>query len=197
MRQLALWLFLCLMGTSALAAQNDETLISGKIESGGFGALVSKLTEIDGKTAIIGGGRGGWIINHTFVVGGGGYGLVNNIKPEGISSEKDLLLEMGYGGLEFEYIANSQRLIHYSIYTLIGGGSVEYRERDHSFEEVYASDGFFVAEPGVSFELNVTKSFRVGLGTSYRYINGVNLEGTSNSELRGLSANLTLKFGKF
>jgi hypothetical protein len=197
MRQLTLWLFLCLMGTSALAAQNDETLISGKIESGGFGALVLKLTEIDGKTAIMSGGRGGWIINHTFVVGGGGYGLVNNIKPEGISSEKDLLLEMGYGGLEFEYIANSQRLIHYSIYTLIGGGSVEYRERDHPFEEVYASDGFFVAEPGVSFELNVTKCFRVSLGTSYCYINGVDLEGMSNSDLRGLSANLTLKFGKF
>ncbi len=197
MRQLTLWLFLCLMGTSTLAAQNDETLISGKIESGGFGALVWKLTEINGETAIMGGGRGGWIINHTFVVGAGGYGLVNNIKPQGISSEKDLLLEMGYGGLEFEYIANSKKLIHYSIYTLIGGGNVRYRERDRSFEEAYVSDGFFVAEPGVSFELNVTKPFRVCLGTSYRYINGVNLEGTSNSELQGLSANLTLKFGKF
>lgn len=197
MRQLTLLLFLSILGTSALAAQNDETLISGKIESGGFGALVWKLTEINGETAIMGGGRGGWIINHTFVVGGGGYGLVNNMKPQGISSEKDLLLEMGYGGLEFEYIPNSQNLIHYSIYTLIGGGSVEYRKRAHPFDEAYVSDGFFVAEPGVSFELNVTKFFRVGLGTSYRYINGVNLEGTSNSELQGLSANLTLKFGKF
>lgn len=197
MRQLTLWLFLCLMGTSALAAQNDETLVSGKIESGGFGGIVWKVTEISDETGVIMGARGGWIINHTFVVGGGGYSLVNNIKPEGISPEKDLLLAMGYGGLEFEYIANSQRLIHYSIYALIGGGSVEYRERDRLFGEAYVSDGFFVAEPGVSFELNVTKSFRVGLGTSYRYINGVNLEGTSNSELQALSANLTLKFGKF
>jgi hypothetical protein len=197
MRQLTLWLFLCLMGTSALAAQDEETLISGKIESGGFGALVWKLTEINGETAIMGGGRGGWIINHTFVIGAGGYGLVNNMEPRGIHFEKYLVLELGYGGLEFEYIANSQRLIHYSIYTLIGGGNVTYRERDRPYEEAYVADGFFVAEPGVSFELNVTKFFRVGLGTSYRYINGVNLEGTSNSELQGLSANLTLKFGKF
>ena len=31
-------------------------------------------------------GRGGWIINHTFVIGGGGYGLANNIRSSDAQS---------------------------------------------------------------------------------------------------------------
>jgi hypothetical protein len=197
MRQLTLWLFLCLMGTSALAAQNDETLVSGKIESGGFGGIVWKVTEISDETGVIMGARGGWIINHTFVIGGGGYGLVNDIKAKKISPDTTLFLDMGYGGLEFEYIVNSPKLIHFTFYTLIGLGSVKYRNGDRSFDHNYGPYALRVAEPGVNLEVNVTEFFRVGLGANYRYIEGVDLKGISDSDLRGLSANLTLKFGKF
>jgi hypothetical protein len=197
MKQLTVLLVVCMMATSVLADEDDETLVSKEIESNGFGGMVLKLTEVNRQTAFVGGWRGGWIINHTYVIGGGVYALINNIRPTVIRSEKDLLLDMEYGGFEFEYVVNSPELIHFSIYTLIGAGKVKYRERDRPGADVYGSDRFFVAEPAVSFMLNVTNYFRMGVGSSYRYINGVNLEGTSNSRLRGLSANLTLKFGKF
>ena len=198
MKQLTVLLFLCMMVTSALAAKSDETLISGEVEHGGFGGPVVKLTEINGRTGILVGGRGGWIINHTFVLGGGGYGLASDIKAKEIGLGTILYLDMGYGGLELEYVVNSPKLIHLSFHTLIGAGSIGYRERDDHFEwDDDSDDIFFVAEPGANLMLNVTEFFRIGLGFSYRFINGVDLEGLSDSGLDGVSTNLTLKFGKF
>ena len=63
---------LLLFAFFGFASAQDEQLVSGKIESGGFGAPVWKITQINGETAMLTGGRGGWIINHTFVIGGGG-----------------------------------------------------------------------------------------------------------------------------
>lgn len=195
MRRLIVLLFLFIMGTPAQA--QDETLISGKIESGGFGGPVLKITEINDETGIMVGGRGGWIINHTFVIGGGGYGLANDIKAKDIISEQKLYLDMGYGGLEMECIINSSRLIHVSFHTLIGAGGINYEGHGRRFDYDDDSDAFFVAEPGANLMLNVTEFLRVGVGASYRYINGVDLQGFNDSDLDGASANLTLKFGKF
>ena len=36
-----------------------------------------RFTQIDGDFGVLVGGRGEWIINHRFVLGGGGYGLTN------------------------------------------------------------------------------------------------------------------------
>ncbi len=38
-----------------------------------------KSTSISGKSAWLVGGRCGWIVNHSFVIGGGGYGLASDI----------------------------------------------------------------------------------------------------------------------
>jgi hypothetical protein len=195
----AVLLFLALTA-SALAAEDEETLIKGKIDHNGFGAGVVRLTEIHGETGILLGLRGGWIINHRVIIGGGVYGLLNNIRAKSISSKERLDLELTMGGFEFEYVPNSSKLIHCSLYTLIGSGQVDYigHERplvdslDHYHHEV-----FFVAEPGVNLMLNVTTFFRVGAGATYRFVSGVNLEGLRNSDLDGPSASLTLKFGKF
>ena len=195
MRRLMVFLFLLIMGASAQA--QDETLISGKIESGGFGGPVLKITEINDETGIMVGGRGGWIINHTFVIGGGGYGLANDIKAKDVISVQKLYLDMGYGGLEMEYIINSSRLIHLSFHTLIGAGGINYEGRGGRFDYNDDPDAFFVAEPGANVMLNVTEFLRVGVGVSYRYINGVDLVGLKDTDLDGASANLTLKFGKF
>jgi hypothetical protein len=52
----------------------DETLFSGNVEHGGFGGPVVKFTQIKDEFGVLVGGRGGWIINHSFVLGAGGYG---------------------------------------------------------------------------------------------------------------------------
>jgi hypothetical protein len=64
------------------AFAQETTLINGEIESGGFGGPVLKVTSINGENAVMIGGRGGWIINHSLVLGGGGYGLVTEVKAK-------------------------------------------------------------------------------------------------------------------
>jgi hypothetical protein len=184
--------------SSHSATREEQTLISGDIESGGFGGPVLKVTEFGDDVGLLVGGRGGWIINHAFVIGGGGYGLTTNIDAPVF----DHYLNVGYGGGIVEYIVLSDRLIHLSVNTLIGAGGVNYRDRDWDdwdwennwYDE---ADEFFVAEPGVDLMLNVSKIFRVGVGVSYRYVNGIDIRGLSDSDMSGLSATFTLKFGKF
>jgi hypothetical protein len=182
-----------------LAVAQEETLISGDIESGGFGGPVLKITSLNGEGAVMFGGRGGWIINHSFVIGGGGYGVVNNINAKRLPTDTvQRFLEMGYGGLELEYIASSDDLIHLSIGLLIGGGGAGYKdENDDMFNSHRKMDSFFVLEPSVHANLNVTHFFRIAAGVSYRYVNGLKSSISTNADLSGPSAVLTFKFGKF
>ncbi len=198
-------LVLLLAASLPLAAQDEETLISGPVESGGFGGPSLRITKINGEVAVLVGGRGGWIINHVFMIGGAGYGLVTRTaaKTPGLLGEKDL--DIGYGGLEMEYYSNPSDLVHLSVRLLLGGGGVAYRE-DVMVSSHRDMDGFFVAEPGISVNLNVTHFFRISAGASYRFVTGVDTPNdllghpaplTSNADLSGPSALLTLKFGKF
>lgn len=186
------------MAFTLTAVAQEEILINGDFESGGFGGPALKVTKINGEGAVLVGGRGGWIINHSFVLGGGGYGLVNDVSakiPDAVNGFR--LVDMGYGGLEMEYIAASDRLYHFSVGLLVGGGGVRYKD-EHMMDDHRVMDGFFVAEPSLHLNLNITRFFRIAAGASYRYINGVNNNGiTSDADLSGVSAILTLKFGKF
>lgn len=62
----------------------EKTLLEGEVSHGGFGGPAVKFTSVNGDFGIMVGGRGGWIIDHTFVIGGGGYGLLNDIIEIGI-----------------------------------------------------------------------------------------------------------------
>ena len=187
----------CMRATSVLAQEyQQQTLIDRMIEHGGFGGPVVKFTEINEDFALLVGGRGGWIVDHTFIIGGGGYGLSNEFKIE----PDHLNWGMGYGGLELEYVYRSHELVHFSVQTLIGAGGVAYQDHGDWYDEDWNGDGFFVAEPGVNVLLNVIENFRIGLGASYRYIDGINedeTDFTSDSDLSGPSAVLTFKFGIF
>ena len=104
------------------ATAQEQTLVGHGIESGGFGAPVVKFTQVNGEFGVLVGGRGGWIINHVFVLGGGGYGLVNDIWVRGFVPEPRL--QFGYGGIELEGIIASNSLVHFTVVGLVGGGGV-------------------------------------------------------------------------
>ena len=164
----------------------ERTLISQGFESGGFGAAVVKFSQVDGEFALFVGGRGGWIINHTFVVGGGGYGLTNDIdtNDDGVRD-----LELGYGGLELEYVNSSDELIHFTAYLLIGGGGLS--------GTAVNEEAVFVLEPALNGELNVTDYFRFHAGAGFRWVSGVDSPGVDGSDLSAFYAQVTLKFGTF
>lgn len=207
MKKLFVIIFVTLF-TLSLHAQ-EETLLEGEVVHGGFGGPVVKFSNIKKDFALLVGGYGGWFVNHTFLIGAGGYGLATKINASESAQAKygqgeQLKLMFGYGGAVLEYVNRSNKLVHYSINTLIGAGGVVYTERDHyGYDEdddddhIGPSDAVFVLEPGLNAELNVASFFRINAGASYRMVTGVNLEGLKNSDLSGPSVNLTLKFGLF
>jgi hypothetical protein len=181
-----------------------QTLIDGKIESGGYGAIVLKFGKLYDQNSIFVGGQGGWLINHTFVLGVGGYGLINDIKIYPVNPEKIIYLNIGYGGLFLEYIISPKKLVHFNVNSLLGAGKVHYEEKiyDEEFaQETHPkSDVFFVIEPGFNLMLNFQKNIRIGVGISYRYTNGIHHEDLPNPQildLSGVTFQLVLKFGSF
>lgn len=187
--------------TTALMAQEETLLQMGEIEHGGYGAVVLKFSSVNNQFALFVGGRGGWIINHAFVLGIGGYGLVNDIPSYVIGPFGERYVAFGYGGLDLEYVFNSDRLIHLSLHALIGGGGVRYRggwENDMwSNDSGRSSDAVFVFEPGMNLDLNVIKWFRLSAGASFRFVRGSTSGVSTNRDLSGPSAQLTFRFGEF
>ncbi len=189
-------IFILLLLSSVTIWAQAETLVSGKIENGGFGAPVIKFTQVNGKFGLLIGGRGGWIMNHKFVIGGGGYGLVNQVDANFIFEGDLTPLMMGYGGFEMEYIFSSNKLVHFSIYLLLGGGGITYK-RFHEWDTPHISDSFWTAVPAANIELNISSFFRISAGVGYRFVTGVDLGDLTNSDIAGFEGILTFKFGKF
>lgn len=176
------------LGSGALSAQEAR--------HGGFGAPVVKLTEIDSRFGVLVGGRGGWVIDGSVVIGGGGYALVNVTNFEHLTNGAGDPggLEMAYGGLELGYLHRPDERVHVTAGLLIGAGGVTWKP-DASGNQV--DDTFFIAEPELDLVVNATTSIRAVLGVSYRFAQGVELFGLRNAELSGLGAVLSVKFGSF
>ena len=199
--------------------QDFKTIFSSDYSSGGYGAPELKLGNVNNNMSLLMGGRGGWIIGHRFVVGGAGYGLTtsNNfnyteplIDESGnmVDSTRNLRLDMGYGGLMLEFIALPKKAVHLSFPIIIGAGGTsvgaEIAQSTSQIDPVefntydfVESSAFFVVEPGVFLEMNMTKFFRLDVGATYRFISGTNLVRVNNNDLSDLTFSLALKFGSF
>lgn len=172
----------------------DETLLKSPLSFGGYGAFTVKTSWLNKEYALLLGGKGGLVINHAFVFGGGGYGLTNDILVDVLLPPATMFMDFGYGGVYFEYIMASRKLMHISANVLVGAGGVVLSD-EYYFPEY--DDAFFVLEPGADLELNFSHHFRVDFGASYRYIAGANLLGITSQDLSGPAINLTFKFGHF
>lgn len=192
-----------LFAFAANASAQEETLFKGGLETTGFGGPVVKYTFVHNQRAAMVGGRGGWIIDHSLVIGGGGYAVATEVDaPAGVlPPEGPLDIEFAYGGLELEYIIDPKSLGHVSFYTLLGGGAINYVKDvgpvNRSNQQAGETNFMFVVEPAVNAEVNVTTWFRLNAGVSYRFVSGVSQPGLKNSDFSGLAATLAFKFGTF
>ena len=192
-------LSILLLGSIASAEEREpEALFSGPITHGGFGGPFVAYSQLNGQDAVVVGGRGGWLINHSLVIGGGGCGVANDISvPEEMQLGSDHRLTLGYGGFWTEYILFPGELIHASVGALIGGGGVAYaREHGETMSSV-ASDSIFVFEPSVAVELNVARVVRLTVFADYRVVADLELPGLDASDVNGFVAGAMLKFGSF
>ena len=176
-------------------AQADSLFSSGSISSV-FGGPLVKYTKINNKDALILGARGGWSFNSIFTIGGGAYGLVNDI-PINAAQPDTNFINLGYGGIVVEYVGMSDNVIHWQVGGLIGTGAVSTRNGN----ETGKNDIIFVLEPGADAVLNITSTIRLSAGISYRFVSGVDSDNfdyyLKNSDLSNFSASLTLLFGSF
>lgn len=207
MNTLRTLLFLFLAMPFAVFAQEDaaeqETLLSGDIIHGGYGGPVLKVSAIKNSAQVMTGGYGGWLINHTFMIGIGGYGMVDNIaagESAPLIDGRVPDLSIGYGGLVLEYIVAPKKLIHVTIQSLLGAGGAGYFNFSTTNSlppGTQTGTAFFVAELGANAQLNVASFCRFSVGASYRFVNGIDLAGLTNKDVSGPSGNVSIVFGKF
>lgn len=185
-------LLLTFLFTFPSVSQNNPHLFNWEI--GGYGSPELRMTTVNGDFAILMGGRGGLIINHKWVIGGGGWSVKNNLKLNQ-NSQNPTQLNMKYGGVFLAYIFSPDDPIHFGIDLLLGGGNVSIKEIDSNRE--ISLDRFFITEPGASVILTVSHYVRISLGANYRFISQANLENIGNSDLSGPALYGTIKFGLF
>ena len=203
-------LLLLAVGTLFAHAQDDysndqvRTLFSNNRNNGFYGAFSLGYSQLNGKDALVSGARAAYIFDHKFAIGLGGYGFVNNIDYHTYYENHplDYTLAGGYGGLIIEPIVGGRNPVHFSFPVLVGLGGVALLE-DSPYNWDYEPwnevdhDLFFIVEPMVELETNLTRWFRAAASMGYRFTSQVNLFETDEDVLRGLVFNLTFKFGKF
>ncbi len=213
MKNLVLSLFLLLITGQLAWAQEYEkpvkptkTLLGDGAKVRGFGSLDMRMTEMKDDLGLLMGAHGGIILNNHFVIGLGGYGLTSNFELEDSENFDDLYMYGGYGGLILGAIFSPKEVVHIYTPVLIGAGGMEVTNRNYlnnfhrpqpPFGTFTETSAFFVVEPGLEVEINITRFFKVGLGASYRLVRESDLTTVSNKDLSGFSGGLSLKFGKF
>ncbi len=183
---------------------NDEikTLLGRKSKVSIFGAVDLKVGKWNDKTNLLVGGHAGVLLDNKFTLALAGYGITTRSEFQGLNSNENVYLSGGYGGLYLGYAVLSREVVHVNFPLLIGGGGIDIIEDqdgifNNGFGSINESSGFFIVEPGIELELNITRFFKLAIGGTYRFIEGANLEELDESELNGFSTHITFKLGKF
>ncbi len=191
---------------------DTETLLgTGELEATGFGGPFMTTSKINGHDAYFVGGRGAAIFNETFILGGGGCGLVyptNRSDITGVPYQgNENYVHMGYGGVLVGINLMQKNIINLSATSLIGAGGISYSEYSIDDDEceqcekrkdVHSdSEEFFVCEPTMMLHLNVTQWMRIGAGMSYRYTNGISVDDLSDNDFKNWSTVFAVDFGWF
>ena len=119
-------------------------------------------------------------INENFLVGWSGYG-------SGTELENGVDVGIDGNDLMLGYTFDSNQAIHPAVYLKGGAGRLEINDNDN--------DAISVIEPSIGVELNVFRFMRIGLDGGYRFVNGVDTEGYSDSDFSSAFIGLRFKFG--
>ena len=145
------------------------------------------------------GAKGGALVNKNLLVGLGTFASLSH--PE---------LNVGYTGLLVEYRYMPHRLIHFGGSLLVGYGSVSRVPVSIGIwspvQIVWENTGrlfnpqFFVAEPSLFGEVNLSPTLALSLGSSYRWVSGLEedlsstLNSPTNQTLSSPSIDVGLRF---
>ena len=187
-----IFLFTLLLTLNVFADDNQEPQIetlfgSNDYKIGGYIAYEMKFSDFNKEFGLLTGGRLGIIFNSSFAVGLAGYGL--NTNHSVIIPSSDMLdLNNGYGGIFLEYINSPNKLVHFTIHSLIGAGGVKIEGKTYpTFNKIISRSAYFIFEPGISAEVNLLRYLRLGVGASYRLVTGLdNVYVDNNSDRKSV-----------
>jgi len=188
-----------------------QTLINrdGNMTHGAYMGLEFGYTQTAGRSALLTGFNLAWVVDHTRELGIVAKGFATNPLPDAYLQNSNYLYTGGYGGLHVAANIFGNRPINISFPVTIGAGAVSYiRSQYTGYTDDYYPESYyayFVVEPGIDLQFNMTRFFRLSAGVSYRYTSDIYLiysditaQPVANpSILRGLNMGIKLKFGKF
>jgi len=184
--------------------RDDIRTLSGNMShSGGFGALSIRSTSFRDEAMVLAGLRGGWIINRTLGIGLEAHGIIPTAKYANIDPDREVVALGGYGGMFLELIFFSNEVVHVTFPVSAGAGWMGYHidfDEDNlptAENQLVDEDVFWYVEPGASIEINLSRSFRLALGTSKRFTQDLELFNTRNQAFDKLNYFVTLKVGGF
>ncbi len=207
------FLFASAMGYAQIENYENEvqTIFGGGAKVTGWWVdLNNSYSKLNGQNAHLPGISGGVIMNNNFKIGFMGKSLTCHetyLQYDNIFDEPVYLVG-GHGALYFEASPIDNKVVHISLPFIFGGGGAEYiskntypefeDEGEIDYEHKHMSSSpYWIAEPGVNIEINVTGFMRIYAGYSYRWMMGLNLENTSATALNGSNFNFGIRFGKF
>jgi hypothetical protein len=155
-----------------------------------------KINSIQGDIGTLIGFYGGALINRTFLIGISGG--VNLGHPR---------VNYGYFGGIMQYIFKPAEAVHWSGQMLLAYGTTkDYEEpKEGLLDNFWNISGapFFIMEPGLNLEVNLSSRVALVAGMSYRYVSRLNennenvmITRVTNEDLSGLNFNIGLKFVK-
>ena len=167
-------------------------------ESGAFAAPVFKYTKFIGQSGLVAGVRVGWIINKKIVLGAGYYALSTDIKSSYTDPEnnKTVMMNLNYGGLEFEYLLLNDSKFNLTFDMFLGAGGTEFYIKDRS--KNYVKSNLLVWEPGLNFEVKLLDWLHADAGISYRMsFDNYEFYNVTRNDLQGINLLMTFKMGKY
>jgi hypothetical protein len=178
-------------GIAATHAMAKDSLIDlDNARVGGFGGPIFKTSQIQNEQTFEIGGMGGATFTtnkHSIMIGGAGYGLVNEL-----NWGADEKLEMGYGGFLFGYTYNPEALIHVDTTLLMGAGGVSVI---NSVADTSDNGTFLIAELASQVEINVTDFLEIGFGASYRMATDPSISSLDSGDLSKPGVFISFQFG--
>ena len=195
---LVMILMLLVISVKATAQDLDstQTLFKSVIKVSEIWTPEVKFNSIQGKFGTLVGFYGGAVFNRSFLLGiSGGLNLSHPT------------VNYGYFGAIGQYIFKPANLWHISGQLLLAYGSAkEYEDPKSGLLDNFGNVSgapFFLLEPGINLELNLSKGVTLVAGISYRNVSGMNEDSenvsttkVTNEDLSGVNFNIGVKFGK-
>jgi len=185
--------------------------------------IIFKPTQLADNFSVIGGSNLGVNLSPSIYTGISVNAIsFNSYSSDVIDSQIDKypVLALHYFALEFDYAFLSPEKEYFPSFTISAGyGNMNFRPTiatitvdnevsTYNPEYKFEKKGFFIIEPQLNLNMNFRSYYRLTIGVGYRFIPGldykpkylesegkfVHLQG---SDLNGLTATMTIKFGGF